>query len=119
MRANENVLFDHDRPLMLSAPRPPVKVGKDRGTKTDRAVVSNVNAIGVTVVDVNEMREPDVLADADTSQAVHPWPQTISARANESGNMKETTKQVRKHGITLVASGRRRKDFSSVKTNRW
>ena len=63
MRPDENILLDHHRALVLHAHRTPVEVRKDRCPKTDCAVVSDENAIGMAIIQINEVREPDMLAD--------------------------------------------------------
>lgn len=111
MRSDEDILVDNDCALVLITARPPVKMGKNSGAQPDGAVVSDGDAIGMAVIDVDEMREPDMLTDVDTTQAMEPRPQTASARTNESENVKATTPQIGEHGITFRANEERFKTF--------
>jgi len=91
MRTDEDVPFDHDRTLVLNAARTPVEMSEDRCPQPDRAVISDKDAIGMAIIHVDEVREPDMLADLDTAQAVKPGPEAGSARTDECHNVKKTT----------------------------
>jgi len=91
VRTDEDILLDHDCPFMLNATRSPIEVGEDGCAKADGAVITDENAIGMTVVHVNKMREPDTLADLHSPQTMQPRSQTGSARANKRENMEKPT----------------------------
>jgi hypothetical protein len=103
VRSYEDVLFNDDGAFVLSAARTPVEMRKDSSAQSDGAVVPDGDAIGVAIVDVNEVREPNVFADVDATQAMEPRPQAASTRTDERENVEETAEQIGKHGITFPA----------------
>lgn len=91
VRTDEDIFLDDDGPFVLIATRSPVEMREDCGAKSDGAVIADGDSIGMAVVHVNEMREPDVLADLNSAHPMQPGPQTSPARTNEGQDMKNTT----------------------------
>lgn len=78
MRTNEDVFVDEDLAIGGWPSRTPVEVSEDGSSQTDCAVVPYRHILGVQLVDVNELADPDVLADSCAAISMKPWPKTGS-----------------------------------------
>jgi len=86
---DKDIPFDDYRALVPGPSWSPVEMRKDCRSEADSTVVSDKDPFRVTIVQVDEMGEPDVLANLNPTQAVQPRPQARSARTDERENVKK------------------------------
>lgn len=68
VRSNEHILLNHNLPVSDWSSRAGVKVGNDRCSEADDAVVAYTYVLWVDLVEVDKLTDPDILSDRDSSQ---------------------------------------------------
>ena len=93
--ANEDISFDNDFAFCFAASGTKIQVGKNGSPQPDAGVVSNGNAGGMTVVNVDEVRKPYISANVNSAETMHPRPQAASSRTDKSDHMKRRLNRFR------------------------
>lgn len=93
MGPNEHILFNHNLSIADWSPRTRVKVGDDRRSKADDAVVPNCYIRGMYFIDVHKLANPDVSPDLNSAQPLQPRSHTESTGRHKSYLARKPTEQ--------------------------
>ena len=93
VRPNEHILLNHNRSIAGRSSGARVKVGDDRCSKADYAVIADCYVRGMYFVDVDKLANPDVLSDRNSAQPLQPRSHTKSPRRRKSNLTGKPTEQ--------------------------
>jgi hypothetical protein len=102
MRSYVNLVLDLDRRGVLGRPfGSPVEVREDRGSHADRAVIADRDRIGMHVVDVDLLPNPNSGANSDAPKPMECWPDAAAARSHVGDLLQKSLDKTRQeHGPT-------------------
>lgn len=83
VRPNEHILLNHNLSISNRSSGSGVEVGNDRCSEADDAVVAYTYVLGMNLIEVNKLADPDILPDRDAAQPLQPRPHTESPRRHE------------------------------------
>jgi len=93
MRPDEDVLFNDHFSVAGWSSGSRVKVGDDRRSEADGAVVSDGYVRGMDFINVHKLANPDVASDRNSAQPLQPRSQTESPRSHKSYLSRKPTEQ--------------------------
>jgi hypothetical protein len=87
------VLFNDNFPVADWSSGSRVKVGDDRCSEADGAVVPDGYIRGMYFINVNKLGNPDVSSDRNSTDSLQPRSQTESARGHKSDLTRKPTEK--------------------------
>ena len=96
MRTDVHLILDLDRRRVVGRPLgSPVEVGEDRRPHADRAVIADRNGVGMHVVDVDLLSDPNSRADSNAPQSVEPGPYAAAAGSHVCNLLQQSLNEAR------------------------
>lgn len=97
MRTDENIVLDHDFSVIVFIIPSPIKMREDRGPKSDRDMIAYADPLGIHLIDINKLADPNLTPDLPPPHPVKSGPNTFTTRNNESHFMKKSIKKIPQH----------------------
>jgi hypothetical protein len=100
MRAYEDVILNDYFAIAFRPFGAPVEMAENRGTEANRTVIADTDVTGVQLINVDELADPDVLAEPGSSKPMQPWPQAAAPGHYEGNFVKEPVEDIAEHSFT-------------------
>lgn len=115
---NENIFLEDHFAVTLRPSRAPIQVRENRRPQPNRAVIADRDLFRVIVINVNEVRYPDVSSNLYPAHPLQPRAQTFPPWADERQDVKKPSEKIPNHWrMSCFRSGKDRVDTNEANSN--
>lgn len=81
----------------MAPERPPVEVGKNRCAEADRTVFPNRDSVGMEVINIDKVGDPDIFPKLYPPHSMEPGTQTAPSRTHKRNQVQKSSNKVENH----------------------